>query len=420
MIDEEMEHAGALKRQLVHFGEAKRFASDLVEAQFHYFDSPDPVSNPQYVSFLDYFLLQYRLSDGLTVVDHFVNDTPSLPQADKDILIGWKSVVEGLFEILRHEGDVLVFDNLLNDVVYRVRSNMGRAYFDKMLPGHYIRARIVPMGAVWMLSGAITMYPRAGRNEVLRASAEAVVKQPFLLYRNPAKREQAIKLQTAEKSDFVAFFGSNLVVVPVNQLAETMKGYMSLRAQMAELEALPIPGSAPVQALPPFLPPLHPNLQYENRTWAKDVETIGITFDEIEGMEYHPNLGLVVEAFADPEKVKGEPCRKVVSDYVQNPDVSLLPIRILADRAPERATRVIRNLLPLPDFEWDRDGDNLLRQYRPDYEQRMQPSAIPLSDRLIEALQLPLPPDAPPPGKKAGRNEPCPCGSGKKYKQCCG
>lgn len=24
------------------------------------------------------------------------------------------------------------------------------------------------------------------------------------------------------------------------------------------------------------------------------------------------------------------------------------------------------------------------------------------------------------PGKKVGRNEPCPCGSGKKYKKCCG
>jgi uncharacterized protein YecA (UPF0149 family) len=23
-------------------------------------------------------------------------------------------------------------------------------------------------------------------------------------------------------------------------------------------------------------------------------------------------------------------------------------------------------------------------------------------------------------GKKPGRNEPCPCGSGKKYKKCCG
>lgn len=28
--------------------------------------------------------------------------------------------------------------------------------------------------------------------------------------------------------------------------------------------------------------------------------------------------------------------------------------------------------------------------------------------------------DAPPPSRKVGRNEPCPCGSGKKYKRCCG
>ena len=38
--------------------------------------------------------------------------------------------------------------------------------------------------------------------------------------------------------------------------------------------------------------------------------------------------------------------------------------------------------------------------------------------------QTPAPPPrkdaAPPAGKRVGRNEPCPCGSGKKYKHCCG
>ncbi|MDD5190544.1 MAG: SEC-C metal-binding domain-containing protein, partial [Dehalococcoidales bacterium] len=29
-------------------------------------------------------------------------------------------------------------------------------------------------------------------------------------------------------------------------------------------------------------------------------------------------------------------------------------------------------------------------------------------------------PDAKVAGKKVGRNDPCPCGSGKKYKNCCG
>ncbi len=36
----------------------------------------------------------------------------------------------------------------------------------------------------------------------------------------------------------------------------------------------------------------------------------------------------------------------------------------------------------------------------------------------LERLQTPLKPTIA--GKKLGRNEPCPCGSGKKFKKCCG
>jgi len=39
------------------------------------------------------------------------------------------------------------------------------------------------------------------------------------------------------------------------------------------------------------------------------------------------------------------------------------------------------------------------------------------SERDFETPALPKPNIAPP---KVGRNEPCPCGSGKKYKKCCG
>ena len=39
-----------------------------------------------------------------------------------------------------------------------------------------------------------------------------------------------------------------------------------------------------------------------------------------------------------------------------------------------------------------------------------------------EVAQAPAAPRAPivRDGRKVGRNDPCPCGSGKKYKQCCG
>lgn len=41
----------------------------------------------------------------------------------------------------------------------------------------------------------------------------------------------------------------------------------------------------------------------------------------------------------------------------------------------------------------------------------VNPDDPPLPDTPVEQAHS---------GKKAGRNDPCPCGSGKKFKQCCG
>jgi len=39
----------------------------------------------------------------------------------------------------------------------------------------------------------------------------------------------------------------------------------------------------------------------------------------------------------------------------------------------------------------------------------------------VRVMRAPMPPPMPgPDGQVIGRNDPCPCGSGKKYKKCCG
>jgi hypothetical protein len=93
----------------------------------------------------------------------------------------------------------------------------------------------------------------------------------------------------------------------------------------------------------------------------------------------------------------------------------------------ERATQLFRILFPRPRFSWKRDGMKLLQRYK--WRQALKPplpSIIPLSERLSQANAVPSAAAAPSAGagyntgKKVGRNEPCPCGSGKKYKHCCG
>ena len=48
---------------------------------------------------IDWFALQYRMRDGRTVVDRFVASRPDLDAADREMLLGWRDPVEGIFEI---------------------------------------------------------------------------------------------------------------------------------------------------------------------------------------------------------------------------------------------------------------------------------------------------------------------------------
>ena len=51
---------------------------------------------------------------------------------------------------------------------------------------------------------------------------------------------------------------------------------------------------------------------------------------------------------------------------------------------------------------------------------RQAPDLIPIWVEILHAWRLENDPKRPVRSSKVGRNEPCPCGSGKKYKKCCG
>ena len=50
-----------------------------------------------------------------------------------------------------------------------------------------------------------------------------------------------------------------------------------------------------------------------------------------------------------------------------------------------------------------------------EYDTRIR-TFIPYYEEMLDAVF----PEGPVPAKPPGRNDPCPCGSGKKYKKCCG
>ena len=98
-----------------------------------------------------------------------------------------------------------------------------------------------------------------------------------------------------------------------------------------------------------------------------------------------------------------------------------MALRRLAARDYDRANEVVRLLFPRPKFAWKRDGEKFLSIYKRRFkDDDPNPGVLPISEKLSQAMRQAAnakPAVAPPP---MGRNAPCPCGSGQKYKKCCG
>jgi hypothetical protein len=152
-----LEHCSELKRQLVELACSRRFSRQLDKAVSEGIGG-SAVDENESANLLDHFILQHPLADGRTMVEVFVSEHPELTDADRQMLLGWREVVEGVFEIRERAGDAITAANLIDELTYRIRANAGPSALKPMRPGCFMTARIVPAGGDWMLSGAQRLF----------------------------------------------------------------------------------------------------------------------------------------------------------------------------------------------------------------------------------------------------------------------
>jgi hypothetical protein len=162
------------------------------------------------------------MSDGRTVVDHFVDAHPELPEPERAMLLGWRDVVEGVFAVQRR-GDALEAVSLVDELSYRVHSNTGPGVFSVTPPGSFFLGRLVPVGGEWLLSGSMSLLPSSAREQAIELAAELTLERLERQFRNPEKLARARVLQREQRQQFVDFFGSDVVVLPGHEVAQRMR-----------------------------------------------------------------------------------------------------------------------------------------------------------------------------------------------------
>ncbi|MEU4645566.1 hypothetical protein [Micromonospora sp. NPDC023814] len=317
----------------------------------------------------DYFVLEHRLRNGRTVVEQFVAAHPELPEQERRMLLGWRDVVQGPFEVQGRDGAALVVVNLVDELTYRVRSNMGPTVFRRSPRRSFLIARLVAVGEEWMISGPMSVWRAQECDVAYEMALEMSLRAPEAVYRNPEKLAQAWELQRQDRDRFVRFFGSDLVVVAGDQVVDRISEYRAFcRAEVTGTPSVVAGDETTRFELPPDV---------------VEAETVAMIYDEVDGLSFYAEFALVEAAFADPELLRRRRYREHTLAYLNDDSVGPLVLRRLAARDPERATVVFRRLLKKPRFDWARDGEELLRAYKPEHFRRVpRPRVSPVSERL--------------------------------------
>jgi hypothetical protein len=404
---------GDIRKMLVDYFQnvALRKNNTLKEAFFKAAQEKygDPLvieSENEFHEFTDNFVYSFKLSDNQTVIDKFVAETPAISENEKAIVLRWKEPVVGLFQVKRALPDGFIAENLINEVDYTIKPTRIPLNLERSArPGAFFRAKIIPVGNKEYIFSGIQEFLDISEKEILEVVASLQIKHPEFAFRDNEERiRRGFELQKEDRELFIEYFGSDEVLTEGRKLEELMEGFMDYKLKKHDK---PIPEG--------YRPPkikLPKDLVKSN--------DVGIVSDELSGQHYLVNYSIILSVFESPDEVKIQRYKRDILTYLEDQTISPYVLKKLFLKFPQNAETIIRRILNRPEFCLEKDFDSLMDEFKPSFKGKtIYPYILPMSPRFVKVMRPELN-RTKGNGQKVGRNDPCPCGSGKKYKKCCG
>ena len=246
-----------------------------------------------------------------------------------------------------------------------------------------------------------------------------LVQDPKLLYLDNEEKEAEIKSVIEEMHEkFIKAFDKDIILT-TNKHADDIIGAFNdgedidLSDKISNLEA------------PKFFHVKELDNNYSNFLenslggFASHTEVydVAVIFDKEKGLYAIPFYETFTKIFEGKVVEGKDECIKYFLTNDSIPDTIL-----------ERVSTQYKNFMPVinESLEKEYTFEELIKEYKSEYlKHRLYSSATVLFcsnafSSVFDVISAPKPEQPEIPMEKVGRNEPCPCGSGKKFKNCCG
>lgn len=367
-----------------------------------------------------------RNLDNKSILTLYLENTKKVPASTKKIVKALMASMSSIFEIKRVLQNGFDLNNIINEKNYSVVSLVKMTSFRGIGAGQYVVARIFKFEKAYYLLEISGVLPSSRKDDALRYSVAKIIQNPELVYFDNPEKQKEIEKNVKEIYDkFIKFFGKDEVVT-TNKFADDLIGAFNDFAEGGE--KIDIQDKIQLPETYKFFDVSEFNNSYDNFlenslggfSSHKETYDVGIIFDKELGLYAVPFFETFNKVFENFESV--ENAKACVEFFLQNDKFSANIIKRVAE-CHENFMDVVNKLLNA-----NYTLDELLQHYKSRYlENKIFSSTTVLykSKAFSKTLGI-IEEDIEKPSlegidlSKIGRNDPCPCGSGKKFKKCCG
>lgn len=367
-----------------------------------------------------------RNLNNKSILTLFLENSKKLSASTKKIVKALMASMSSIFEVKRVLQNGFDLNNIINEKTYSVVSLVKMTSFRGIGSGQYVVARIFKFEKAYYLLEISGVLPSSRKDDALRYSVAKIIQNPELVYfDNPEKQKEIEKEVKEIYKKFIEFFGTDEIIT-TNKFADDLIGAFNDFTEGGEKvdfsDKIQQPETYKFFSVSEF------NNSYDNFlenslggfSSHKETYDVGIIFDEELGLYAVPFFATFNKIIENSDNV--ENAKACVQFFLENDKFSANIIKRVAERH-ENFMEVVNKLLGT-----NYTFDELLEHYKSRYlENKIFSSTTVLykSKAFSKTLGI-IEEDIEKPSlegvdlSKIGRNDPCPCGSGKKFKKCCG
>lgn len=379
------------------------------------------------------YIFERRLTaDKKTIIELFEEKNKDISDKEKEILEGLKKTsLSSVFEIRRVLSSGFEFYSLINEKMYRVLSLVKMNNFRGITPGQYALCRIFSLQNEFYLLEISNVLSSINKEEVYKYAIAKIIEKPEDAYeQNPEKAEQikeivknfGIKFQECFKTDEIITsnkYADNLINM-FNDYCDT--GNMPEKSAIQE-------NIKPVSNNRYFTVNDFKN-SYSD-FMEKSMEGFSSHSDSYDiGIIYNKELGLFVIPFwqtfckiyeaEDYKTIQGY--KDCVKNFLENDKVPADIIRTAASRYPnftDRTNEILGCKYSLDEllncYKADSNSKKIYSSASVLYASKIFEQMMKTAANHVQMQETEKTADY----SNTGRNDKCPCGSGKKFKNCC-